>query len=108
MRQERRRTADRARLALDVEQRDVAFGRGVELEDARDAEARLELAPHVEAEPVAAGEPQLVRALERMRRGLHEIAAQLADILEQGTVPAHHVVPEFPRGEFLTHEHRAA
>src|SRR5215469_5796503 len=98
MGEERRRTADRARLALDVEQRDVALGRRVELEDARNAKARLELPPHVEAQPVAAGEAELVRALERMRRRLHQIAAQLADILKQRAIPAHHVVPELPRG----------
>ena len=41
MGEERRRAADGARLALDVEQSDVAFGRGVELEDARNAKAEV-------------------------------------------------------------------
>ena len=37
--QERRNTPDRAGLALDIEQREIAFGRGVEFEDPRDGEA---------------------------------------------------------------------
>jgi hypothetical protein len=59
--------ADRALLALEVEHRDVAFGGSVELDDLRDLEALLELAPDVGPQAVAAEEAQPVRALFRMR-----------------------------------------
>src|SRR3989449_8260355 len=45
MREKRGNAADGARLAFDIEQGDVAFGRRVKLEDPRDAEARLEAVP---------------------------------------------------------------
>ena len=54
MREERRHAADGAGLALDIVQRDVAFGRRIELKDARYAEARLEFLPDVGAQSVAA------------------------------------------------------
>ena len=57
--------SDRAFLAVEIEQRDVAFGRGVELDDLRDVEAPLELRPDVGPQAVAAGKPQPVRALVR-------------------------------------------
>ena len=41
-------------------------------------------------------------------RRVDQVAAQLADILEQRAVPAHDVVPEFARGEFLADHDRAA
>ena len=64
--------------------------------------------PHVGAQPVAAGEPQSVRMLARMPRRVHQIAAQLADILEQGAVEVADIVPEFLRGEFVADDDRAA
>ena len=54
MRDEPRHAADRARLALEIEDVHVAFGRAVELEDQRDAEAVLELVPQIGPQPVAA------------------------------------------------------
>ena len=42
------------------------------------------------------------------RRRLQEIAAELADILEQRAVPAHDVVPELACGKFVGQHHRAA
>ena len=45
--------ADRALLTVEVEQRDVAFGRGVELDDLGDLEARLELRPRIIQLPLA-------------------------------------------------------
>ena len=63
VRDEPRHAADRARLALEIEHGHVAFGRAVEFQDVRDAEARLELLPHVGAQAVAAGEPQVVPGL---------------------------------------------
>ena len=68
MREERRNTPDRSRLALAVIEREVAFGRGVILEYLRNAEALLELAPDLRAQPVTAGEAQpVLRLLGRWR-----------------------------------------
>src|SRR5262249_35538894 len=47
MRHEPRDAADRAGLALEIEGRHVAFGRGIELENPRDVEATDEFRPHV-------------------------------------------------------------
>src|SRR5262249_23239360 len=71
-----RQAADRALLALEVEQRDVAFGRGVELDDVRNPKALFELRPDVGPQAVAAGEPQPVRALLRVRRGVEKVTAE--------------------------------
>ncbi|MGY4348186.1 hypothetical protein ACVWXM_004653 [Bradyrhizobium sp. GM7.3] len=49
MRKQRRNAADRAGLALDVEQREIAFRRRVEFEDARNGETRLKIVPDVTA-----------------------------------------------------------
>src|SRR5713226_2579294 len=108
MRQEGGNVPDRARLALDIEQRNVAFGRSVEFQDLRDAEPGLELVPYVRLQPVTAAKPDSVLGLARMRRGIHQISAKLADILEQRAVPARHVVPEVTGGKFLPDDRRAA
>src|ERR1700733_9473079 len=50
--QERRDPADGARFALDVEERDVALGRRVELEDPGDLEPGLEFLPNIGAKSV--------------------------------------------------------
>ena len=42
------------------------------------------------------------------RAALQQVAAQLADVLERGAVPADDVVPELARREPLAHDHRAA
>src|SRR5262249_52904776 len=73
---------DRAFLAVEIEQRDIAFGRGIELDDLRDLEAPLELRPHVRPQAVAAGQAQVVRALLRVGRRVDEVPAELADILK--------------------------
>src|SRR4029079_8985969 len=53
VRDEPRHAPDGALLALEIEDVHVAFGRAVELENVRDAESRLKLAPEVGAKPVA-------------------------------------------------------
>ncbi len=99
--------ADRTGLFLDVEQSDVAFGRGIELEDLRNAEALLERRPDVRPQPVAAAESQPGR-VRRRRRGIEQIAAELADVLEDGAAVAPDVVPERRGGKSIADEHRAA
>src|SRR5262249_9390057 len=75
---------------------------------ARDVETVLELLPNVGAQAVAAAKPQPVRALVRMRWAAHEIAAELADVLEQGAVEAHNVIPESAGGKFIPDRNPAA
>ena len=107
-RQERRDAADGARLAFGIVEREVAFGRSIEFEDLRNLEAVLERAPDVGPQAVAAGDPDLMLPLIGMRLCLHQVAAELADILKQRAVEALDVVPELTCGEFLPDQHRAA
>ena len=46
--------------------------------------------------------------LMRMELGVKQVAAKLADILEQRAVPADDVAPEFACGKFFAEHHRAA
>ena len=108
MREQRRNPADRAGFALDIVEREIAFGRGVEFEDLRYRKARLEGFPDIAAQAVAAGEPEPMARFIFGRRRAQEIAAELADILEQRAVPAHDIVPEFACGKFVGQHHRAA
>ena len=108
MREKRRDAADGARFAVDVEQRHVALGRGVELQDLRNPEALLEVAPDVGPQAVAAGHPDPVLHLARGRRGVQQVAAQLADVLHERAVPADDVAPELTGGESVAHDHRTA
>ena len=94
VRQQRGNAPNRARLALDVVKRKIAFGRGIEFEDPRDGEARLERLPDIAAQPVAAGEPEPVRGLEFGSRRVEQITAEFADILKYRALPAHDVMPE--------------
>ncbi len=58
MRQQRRNPADRARLALDIVEREIAFGRRIEFENLRNRKARLKGFPDIAAQAVAAGQPK--------------------------------------------------
>ncbi len=100
--------ADRAFLAVPIEQGHVAFGCGVEFHDFRDRKALLEFRPDIRPQAVAADETELVGALLRVRRRIDEVAAELADILQERALPAHHVVPEFAHREALADDDRAA
>ncbi len=108
MRQERRDAADGAGLAFDIDQRDVALGRGVELQDVRNAKPFLEAVPDVGPQPVAATHPDPVILLMRVRLGMQQVPAQLADVLEQRAVPADDVAPELACRECFADHHRAA
>src|SRR5262249_11474587 len=100
-RQGRWHAADRARPVLDAVGREIAFGRGVELEAVREGEALRDFLPCVGAQAVAAGGADAGPGLARMRRRVDEIAGELADVLHQRAVMARHVVPEPARREFL-------
>ena len=71
-------------------------------------EAGLEVEPDVGPEAVAAAEPDAVLPFLGMRRRIEQIAAELADILEERALVVDDVVPELPRREFLADEDRAA
>src|ERR1700730_3244013 len=62
MGQERRDSADRAGLALDVVKREIAFGRRIELEYSRNRKARLKGFPDIATQTIAAREPKPVDA----------------------------------------------
>ena len=100
--------ADRAGLALEIEHQHVAFGRRIEFEDQRDAKARLEFFPDVGTQAVAAGEPQLVFGLVRLRRRIDQIAAQLADILHHRAIVVDDIVPELAHRKALADIDRSA
>ena len=93
--------ADRSRLAFGIVERKAAFSRRVEFKDLRNPKAFFEGMPDVWAKAVAAGNPQAMPLFARVRRRLQEVAAELADILEQSAVEADDVVPELARGELF-------
>ena len=64
MRQQRRNPANRAGLALDIVEREIAFGRRIEFKDARNRETRLKGFPDIAAQAVAADQPQPMLVLE--------------------------------------------
>src|SRR5262252_97037 len=108
MRQERWNAPDGAGLALVVEQRDVALGRRVELENLWNAETVLEIGPDVTAQAVAAGESQPMRALARVWRRVQQVTAELADILEQRAIPVGDIIPELACRELVADHYRTA
>src|SRR5262245_11985543 len=97
--------ADGSGLALHVEQRDASLGGSVKLEDLRDAEALLKRLPHAGRQAVATSEPKAVRRLALRIRAVQQVAAQLADVLKRGALPADDVAPELARREPLAHDH---
>ncbi len=101
MRQQRRNPADRARLALDIVQREIALGRRVELEYSGNRKARLKGLPDISAQTIAASEPKPMLTFVFGRRRFQKITAEFADILEQRAIPAHDILPEGARGEFV-------
>src|SRR4051794_30267597 len=106
--EQRRHATDRAGLALDIVEREIAFGRRVEFKHLRNPKTRLKIPPYVAPQAVAAGEPQPMRAIKFGRCGLDKITAELADILKQRAVEAHDVAPEMSGREFLDEHGRSA
>src|SRR6202521_2406489 len=78
VRQKPRYATDRSGLAGEIEHRNVAFGRRIELKNLREAKPAFERVPHVGTQSVAAGKPQPVLGLERVRWRVHQIPTELA------------------------------
>ena len=100
-REVRRDAADRADLAFDVVEPDVALGRSIEFEDTERSEPIDERPPHFLRKPVADCDPQAVRLLRGSDRRGDEIAAEFADILKGRAFPACDIVPEAARRKAL-------
>ena len=103
-----RQPADRAGVRIEVEQRDVAFGGGVELQYVGDGEARLERGEDVGPQSVADRHADAMGAIAVARRRVVEVAAQFADIDEHRAVAPGRVVPELVGRESLANVARAA
>src|SRR5579884_4216788 len=102
--QKRRYAADRARFVFAVVQGKIGLGRGIEFEVVRYRKPPAELVPHIRPQPVAAAQPKLVCSFLRLRRRVDQIAAELADILEDGSLAGHDIVPEPARRKALRSE----
>ena len=68
----------------------------------------LEFLPDVAAQPVAASNPQPMRALARMGRRVHQITREFADILKYRAVAVDDIVPEMLRRKLVADQHRTA
>src|SRR6202048_182323 len=108
MRQKRRYLADRARASLAVVERKIAFGRRVILENSRDLEAALERLPDLRPQSVSAGDAELMGAFYFLMRRIDEVAAQLADVLEQRAAFIAHVAPKIRRRKSRPNHHGAS
>src|SRR5208283_1289591 len=84
IRQERRDAADGSGFPLTVVEGDVALGRRIEFEYAGQTEPLLKCRPDVAAQAVATTQPQPMGGFQRMGRAIQQVAAELADILENG------------------------
>src|SRR5262249_26870620 len=73
--EEGRNAADRAGLSFYVVERHVAFGGGVEFQDARNDKAALKFLPDIGRQSIAAAKPQAMGAIVRMLRRVDQIAA---------------------------------
>src|SRR5262249_52132883 len=80
--EQRVRLANRSDAAVEILQRDVALGSAVHLDDARDAEALLERAPHVGPQSGAGRHTEAVIAVRRRGRLAKQVPAELADVHE--------------------------
>ena len=107
-RQIRRDAADRADLALDIVEPDVAFRGGIEFEHAERPESIEEARQTSAASPLPIARRSLwAFSSGRGGRG-DEIAAEFADILKRRAIPARDIVPKSARRETLGDRDRAA
>ena len=101
-----RHTTDRAHLAVIIQHRHIAFRRAVEFHDARNGEAFLESRPDLRAQSVAGDRADAMHAVFSIGRRVQEIAAKLADILENGGAIEAAIFPEFMGREFALDDQR--
>ena len=106
MRQVGGNMADSSALAFDVEKRNATLGGGIELEDLGNAKAFFKTVPHFGRQAVAAGHPDPMPVLVRRRRGMQQVAAKFADVLEHRAVPTDYVAPEVAGREFFPDDER--
>ena len=97
----RRDAADRTWLALDIEERKVSLRGRVEFNDLRNCETVLKRFPDIAAKAVAASQSQAAMPFATPGRRIQEIAAEFADILNLGAIPAADIAPKAARGEFF-------
>ena len=95
-------------MRIEIEQHDVAFGRGVEFEHVANAETLLERREDIRPQPIADAQTDPMRAIVGARRRIEKIAAQFADVDEHRAVVPDRVVPEFARRKALADIARAA
>src|SRR4029453_3182066 len=87
---------------------DVALGRAVHLDDARDAEALLEGDPDVGAQPGARRDAEAGIAVVGGGGLQQRVAAELADVHEGARLMTPHVAEERPRRELTARSEGAA
>jgi hypothetical protein len=90
----RQRPAERAHLAGDVGEHEVALGRGVKLANLERAEALDQRTPEIATHARAGQHAQRVVALRGRARGVDERTAHLAGIEQHGRTAAAHLRPE--------------
>jgi hypothetical protein len=103
-----RNVADGTALSLHVEQRNVAFGRGVELEDLRNAEAVFEGIPDIGSQSIPARKADTMMRFICRWTGMQQVPAEFADVLKQRAVPANDLVPELARRKLFAYDNRAS
>src|SRR5713226_8889202 len=108
MRQKRWNPANRARMTFAIVEREVAFRRSVELENPRDLKTALEFPPHLRPQSIAASQPEAMLGFPRMRWSVDQVAAELTDILKEGTLPIDDFVPEATRRKLRSNDYRSA
>jgi len=96
--------AHRAGVRIEIEQRHIAFRRGVKLEDVANCKARLKGQEDVGPQAVADTQTDAMGAVSVAGRRIEEIAAQFADIGEHRAVMIDRVVPELTRRETVAYE----
>ena len=104
----KRNAPARADPVVEVDQRRVRLRRRPPLEDARDAEAAREFGPHVASHSRAHHHAHFVIAFAGYLGLVHEVATDLADVLEAGHAVTPCVVPEARRREAACQQHRRA
>ena len=101
-------SADGAVLVEEIEKPHVALAGAVELGHPAHAESRLEFVPDVRPQAVAHHGAQGILVIVRLRRGIQQVAAQLADIDKAGSAVLAHFAEEIAGGKAAADEHGCA